>query len=114
MNHWVQQHLICNVMTIDPNYNLSTSQNATNGPAVRRSGPRARQDILQTSILAALASDKHMPGLEPGGEGNTTDAIQSTSSLLHEPAEDTSEKEHTSRAEIQAFTWHHTELHRQV
>lgn len=33
------------------------------------------QDILETSILAPLPSDKHMPGVEPREEGNTTDAI---------------------------------------
>lgn len=89
-------------MIIDPNYNLSMSQNSWNGPVTGSEQP-ACQDILGASILAALASDKHMPGLEPR-EGNTTDAIQSTSSLLNEPAEDTSKKKRTLRAEMQTFT----------
>lgn len=43
------------------------------------------QDILEASILPAVPSDKHMSGLEPRGEGKTTDAIQTTPSLLCEP-----------------------------
>lgn len=60
------------------------------------------QDILEASILPALPSDKHMPGIEPSGEGKTTDAIQSTPSLLYEPAEETSKK-YNPRGEAQTM-----------
>lgn len=43
-------------------------------------------DILDASILRAVPSDKHMPGMEPRGEGKMTDAIQTTQSLLCEPS----------------------------
>lgn len=56
------------------------------------------QDILEASILPAVPSDKHMPGLEPRGEGKTTDAIQTTPSLLREPdQEDTLKNKCTQR-----------------
>lgn len=38
--------------------------------------------ILDASILRAVPSDKHMPGMEPRGDGKTTDAIQTTPSLF--------------------------------
>ena len=53
---------------------MAASQYTTNGP-VKGSEEQMCQDILETSILAALPSDKHMPGVEPREEGNTTDAI---------------------------------------
>lgn len=71
-------------MNVDTNYNVPRSQNTTNGP-VKESAERMCQDILEASILPALPSDKHMPGMEPRGEGKTTDATQSTPSLLREP-----------------------------
>lgn len=72
-------------------YNVPRSQNTTNS-AVKESVVWTCQDILEASILPALPSDKHTPGTEPRGEGKTTDAIQSTPSLLYEPVEDTSKK----------------------
>lgn len=72
------------VMNVDTNYNVQRLQNTTNGP-VRKNAEQTCQDILEASILAALPSDKHMPGMEPRGEGKTTDAIQSTPFLLCEP-----------------------------
>lgn len=47
---------------------------------------------LNASLLPTLPSDKHVPGTEPRGDGKTTDAIQSTPTLLCEPGVDTSKK----------------------
>ena len=71
-------------MNVDTNYNVPRSQNTTNDP-VKENAERKCQDILESSILPALPSDKHMPGMEPRGEEKTTDAIQNTPSLLYEP-----------------------------
>lgn len=71
-------------MNIGANINVPRSQNTTND-LVKENAERTRQDILEASILPALPSDKHMPGIEPRGDGKTTDAIQSTPSLLYEP-----------------------------
>ena len=71
-------------MDVDLNYNLPRSQNTTND-SFKDNAEQKRQDILESSILPALPSDKHMAGMEPGGEGKTTDAIGNTPSLVYEP-----------------------------
>lgn len=81
-----EQHV--DLTNVDTNYNVPRSENTTNGP-VKESAAQTCQDILEASILPALPSDKRMPGMAPRGEGKTTDAIQSTPSLLYEPIEDT-------------------------
>lgn len=75
--------LISVVMNVDTNYNVPRSQNTTNDVAEVHA-KRTCQDILEASVLPALPSDKHMPGMEPREEGKTTDAIQSAPSLLYE------------------------------
>lgn len=59
-------------------------RNTTN-EQIEDKGEGMCQSILDASILPAVPSDKHMPGMEPRGIWKTTDAIQATPSLLCEP-----------------------------
>lgn len=101
--------LISVVKNVDTNYNVPRSQNATNDP-VKENAKWTCQDILKATILPALPSDKHVPGMEPREKGKTTDAIRSRPSLLYEPGWDTSKK-HKCNPREQTQTMFHLVSH---